>query len=229
MSRRSEPAEDGEEHARALIAKAWRSRRKALRSPPADEATLGVLMARIEADLVRACEIFRQAGARRELSVALGKLGHVALDLDHPDKARTLFKDSVAVAREAGDPLRLAHAVRHLGQVNQRLGRLDSAERCYEEALDLYDRAGTAHPLDHANALRPKALLREELGDAEGARLLWRRAAELYRAAGVEEGARECEAHLSSPSPPPRVPLRPPRPPSPPRRTGDARSRPRSP
>ena len=186
-----------EEHAQALIARAWRSRWEALQSPPADEATLGALMARIEADLVRACEISRQAGARKELSVALGKLGHVALDRDQPDKARTLFEDSVAVAREADDPLRLAHAVRHLGQVNQHLGRLDSAERCYEEALDLYDRDGTAHPLDHANALRPMALLREELGDAEGARPLWQRAADLYRAAGVEEGVRECEAHLS--------------------------------
>ncbi|MDE0260416.1 MAG: tetratricopeptide repeat protein [Gammaproteobacteria bacterium] len=188
-----------EKHARALIVKAWRSRWEALQSPPADEADLGVLMARIEADLVRACEISRQAGASKELSAALGKLGHVALDLGHPDKARTLFEESVAAARDAGDPLRLAHAVRHLGQVNQRLGRLDSAGLCYEEALDLYDRDGTAHPLDHANALRPMALLREELGDAEGARHLWRRAAKLYRAAGVEEGVRECETHLSSP------------------------------
>ena len=154
-------------------------------------------MARVEADLVRACEICEQADARKELSVALGKLGHVALDLDHPDKARTLFGRSVAVAREAGDPLRLAHAVRHLGQVNHRLGRPESAGRCYEEALDLYDQAGTAHPLDHANALRPMAALREELGDVEEARLLWKRAAKLYRSAGVEEGVRECEAHLS--------------------------------
>ena len=199
MSQRSEPAGEGKEHARALIVKAWRSRWEALQSPPADEAALGTLMARIEADLVRACEISRQAGATQELSVALGKLGHVALDQGHPDKARTLFEESVAAARETRDPLRLAHAVRHLGQVNQRLGRLDSAGRCYEEALDLYDRAGTAHPLDHANALRPMALLREELGDAEGARILWRRAAELYRAADVEEGVRECETHLSSP------------------------------
>lgn len=198
MSQRSEPAGEGKEQARALIAKAWRSRWEALQSPPADEATLGALMARVEADLVRACEISRQAGAVKELSVALGKLGHVALDVGHSDKARTLFEDSVAVAREAGDPLRLAHAVRHLGQVNQRLGRLDSAGRCYEEALDLYDRDGTAHPLDHANALRPMALLREELGDAEGAQLLWSRAAKLYRAAGVEEGVRECETHLAN-------------------------------
>lgn len=181
----------------ALIAKAWRARRQVLESPPADEATLSAVMARIEADLVRACEMCRQVGAAKELSVALGKLGHVALDLGDPERARTLFEESVAVAREAGGPLRLAHAVRHLGQVNQRLGRLQSAEQCYAEALDLYDRAGTAHSLDHANALRPMAALREELGDREGARLLWKRAAKLYRAAGVEEGVKECEARLA--------------------------------
>ena len=198
MLQRFEPAGGREKHARALIEKAWRARREALQSPPTDEATLGAVMARVEADLVRACEICEQAGAKEELSVALGRLGHVALDLDRPNRARTLFEGSVAAAREAGDPLRLAHAVRHLGQVNHRLRRLESAGTCYEEALDLYDQAGTAHPLDHANTLRPMAALSEELGAVEGARLLWRRAAQLYRAAGVEEGVRECEARLSS-------------------------------
>ena len=155
-------------------------------------------MARVEADLARACEICEQVDAKPELSVALGKLGHVALDLEDTDQARTLFEKSVAVAREANDPLRLAHAVRHLGQVNHRLGRLESAGRCYEEVLDLYDKAGTAHPLDHANALRTMAALKEDVGGVEEARLLWRRAAKLYRSAGVEEGVRECEAHLAS-------------------------------
>lgn len=187
----------GQKQARSLIEKAWRARREALLSSPTDEATLGAVMARVEADLVGACEICEQAGAKKELSVALGKLGHVALDLDHPNKARTLFEESVAAAREAGDPLRLAHAVRHLGQVKHRLGRLESAGRSYEEALDLYALAGAAHPLDQANTLRPMALLSEELGDVEAARLRWRRAAKLYRAAGVEEGVRECEARLS--------------------------------
>lgn len=128
--------------------------------------------------------------------MALGKLGHVALDQDHRDKALTLFEEAVAVARETGDTLRLAHAVRHLGQVNHCLGELESAERRYEEALDLYQQAGDAHPLDHANALRPMAALRQELGDVDGARLMWRRASELYRTAGVEEGVHECEARL---------------------------------
>lgn len=184
--------------ARALIANAWRARREALRSPPLDEAAQAAVMARIEADLVKARDICERAGAKRELSTALGKLGHVAQDLGHPDRAHTLFEESVAVARQTGDPLRVAHAVRHLGQVNRRLGRLEDARRCYEEALALYDLAGAeAHPLDHANALRPMAVLSEELGDVDAARVLWRRAAKLYRTAGVEEGVRECEARLS--------------------------------
>ena len=195
---RFEPAESWQRQVQALIEKAWRARREALQTSPTDEATLGAALARVEADLVRAREICQQAGAKKQLSVALGRLGHVALDLDQPTKARNLFEESVAAAREAGDPLRLAHAIRHLGQVNHRLGRLESAGSCYHEALHLYDQAGTAHPLDHANTLRPMALLREELGDVEGARLLWRRAAKLYQAAGVEEGVRECEAQLSS-------------------------------
>ncbi len=197
MSRRFESAGGGTEHARALVAKAWRARREALQLSSTDEVNFVAVMAGVEADLVRACEMYEQAGARKGLSAALGKLGHVALDLDDTDRSRTLFEQSVAVAREADDPLRLAHAVRHLGQVNYRLGRLDSAGSCYEEALDLYDRAGTAHPVDHANALRPMAALREELGDVQGARLMWRRAAELYRSAGVEEGVHECEARLT--------------------------------
>lgn len=136
----------GTPDARALIAEAWRARYEALRSPPTDEPASRAVMAQVEADLVRACEICEQAGARRGHSVALGKLGHVALDLGNPDRARTLFEESVAVAREAGDPLRLAHAVRHLGQVNRRLGRLDEAERCYEEALALYQETGRHIP-----------------------------------------------------------------------------------
>ncbi len=187
--------------ARTLIAKAWRARYDALQSSPADKATLRTVMARVEADLVRACDICEQAGDTKAHSVALGKLGHVALDLGDPDRARALFEKSVAVARDAGDPLRVAHAVRHLGQVNRRLGRLDEAVRCYEEALALYEaggpEGGPAHPLDHANAIRPLAALREELGDGEAARRLWGRAAKLYRAAGVEEGVRECETRLA--------------------------------
>ena len=110
-------------HARALIARAWRARAKALESPPTDEAALRDVMARVEADLARACEICARAGAEEG---AFRRTGQAGTRRSRPGRirtrARTLFAESVAVAREADDPLRLAHALRHLGQVEQSVG-----------------------------------------------------------------------------------------------------------
>ena len=109
-----------------------------------------------------------------------------------------MLPEAVAAARNAGDPLRLAHAVRHLGDVHRHAGRLVEAEACYDEALSLYGRhAAGAAALDHANALRPMAILKENLGHVEEARVLWGRARELYGAAGVEAGVAECADHLA--------------------------------
>lgn len=180
----------------ALIEKSWRTRWEAMRSPPADPSAGEAISARVEADLVRACGICEEIGATRELSIALGKLAHVALDRGRTDRARALLEDAVAAAREAGDPLRVAHAVRHLGQVHHRQRRWDQAEECYREALDLYEEVAGASPLDHANALRPMAMLLEDRGDVDGAAGVWRKAAWLYRSAGVESGVEECEARV---------------------------------
>ena len=180
-----------------LIQRAWRKRYEAMLDPPVDKAALQRIVKRVEADLLRACAICRQAGASRELSIALGKLGHLALDEGDRDRALDLFEQATAAASEAGDPLRVAHAMRHLGQVHHRLGQLEQAERACRQAVDLYDGASAASPLDHANALRPLALLREECGDTDEAGALWRRAARLYRIAGVGEGVEECEARIA--------------------------------
>ena len=183
--------------ARALIDRAWRTRGEALQSPPPDASESEAIAARVEADLVRACGICERIGARRELSIALGKLAHVALDRGRTDRALALLEDAVAAATAAGDPLRLAHAVRHLGQVHHRRGQWDQAEACYQEALDLYGEANDVSPLDHANALRPMAILLEERGDADEAVGIWREAAGLYRSAGVNAGVEECEARIA--------------------------------
>lgn len=205
MIERFEPAGGWAAQARALIDRAWRTRAGAMAASTGagrDGAWVARRVAarvasRVEADLELACEISRRNGAKRELSIALGKLGHVALDADRTDTALVRFEEAAAVARETGDPLRVAHAVRHVGQVHQRRGRRERAERAYREALDLYREAGTPPPLDHANALRPLALLREERGDPGEAKDLWRRAARLYRIAGVAEGVEECEARVA--------------------------------
>ena len=183
----------------ALIRKAWTLRCETMKAPPAVEAELPAIVEQIRAQLVEAAAICRETGAGGELSVALGKLGHVEQDAGRHEAARACYGEAVAAARNAGDPRRLAHAVRHLGDVHRHAGRLVEAEACYDEALSLYGRLETRGPavLDHANAVRPMAILREESGQVEEARALWRRARDLYRAAGIEAGVAECSDHLA--------------------------------
>ena len=182
----------------ALIRKAWTLRCETLKPPPAVEAALPMIVEQVREYLVEAATICRETGADRELSVALGKLGHVEQDAGRHEAALACYEQSVAAARRADDPLRLAHAVRHLGDVHRHGGRLAEAEACYEEALSLYARHATgAAALDHANALRPMAILKEELGQVGQARLLWKHARDLYSAVGIEAGVAECADHLA--------------------------------
>jgi tetratricopeptide (TPR) repeat protein len=66
-------------------------------------------------DLLDAVAVYRQAGASRELVLALKGLGQIERDLGRGDAARPLYEEAVAICREEGDPLTLAHTVRHLG------------------------------------------------------------------------------------------------------------------
>lgn len=181
-----------------LIRQAWALRRDKLAAPPASEAAARAVAARIRGYLVEAIAICRAAGADRELVVALGKLGHVEQDAGRHEIARVCFEEAVAVARAVADPLRLAHAVRHLGDAHRHARRLTEAEACYEEALSLHGgHAAGAAKLDHANALRPMAILKEERGQVEEARILWERARDLYGAVGIEAGVAECADRLA--------------------------------
>jgi tetratricopeptide (TPR) repeat protein len=113
-----------------------------------------------------------------------------------PEEARASYEEAVAACRREGDDLRLAHTVRHLGDVHQDAGRLGPAEGCYEEALSIYRRRQDAWALDLANALRPMALLRETQGRTEEAVALWTEAESLYASLDVKAGVAECAAHL---------------------------------
>lgn len=181
-----------------LLRKAWSLRRQTLTAPPAVEAELRTAVAQVRRQLIEAVAICRETGAGRELVVALGKLGHVEQDAGRREAARACYEEAVTVARTVDDPLRLAHAVRHLGDVHRQAGRLAEAETCYDEARSLYARneAGAA-VLDHANTLRPLAMLKEKLGQVEEARALWRRARDLYRSVGIEAGVAECADRLA--------------------------------
>ena len=173
-----------------MIDGAWRTRYRTMQEPPATEAELKRVIQNVRADLAKAVEICRRTGAKRELSIALGKLGHVEQDVE---AQVACYEEAVAAARDCGDAMRLAHAVRHLGDVHRRAGRRKDARRCYEEALTLYRDAASPPTLDFANAVRPMAILKAEIGESEAALALWGEAKALYAAVGIEAGVEEAE------------------------------------
>jgi len=172
-----------------LIDRAWRTRYRAFQQRPDSEEELRRVIASVHADLEKAVAICRDVDAKRELSMALGKLGHV---VEGVEAKLACYVEAVAAAREGGDAMQIAHAVRHLGDVHRNAGRRAEAKGCYDEALDLY-RSKAAPTLDVANAVRPMAILKADLGERKEALALWREARELYATVDIAEGVEEAD------------------------------------
>lgn len=123
--------------------------------------------------LTRAAELRREAESHRR---------------HDGNRAVALYEEAIALLRQTPDTLKLAHALRHLGDVHMEQGRSDLAGPLYDEAIALY----RAHPeppkLDLANALRSLAIHRET-----EAIELWSEAGKLYAEVGVPAGAEEAE------------------------------------
>jgi len=167
-----------------LVDAAWRARREGRH----DEAERGLI------DVV---DRARLSGHRPILVRALGALAHVVRDADQPERALPLYEEAIALGRQGGPDLSLAHSVRHLGDLHRDAGRMSEAGRCYDEALALYRAAPSPPALDFANALRPAALLKESQGEIDAARDLWAEARRLYEAAGIRVAVDECRRHLT--------------------------------
>ena len=112
------------------------------------------------------------------------------------DDARRHYEEAVVSLRELGEPFRLAHTIRHLGDVLYEAGRAALAEPQYREALALYRRERNAPRLDLANAIRSLAVLTEHAGNPEEASRLWAEAHDLYAELGVSPGVSESAARL---------------------------------
>jgi tetratricopeptide (TPR) repeat protein len=111
-------------------------------------------------------------------------------------EARELYGQAAEVLRE-NHRQRYAHTIRHIADIFQDEANLAEAQPLYEEALEIYRSDFNTKVLDLANTVRPCALLQESLGARGRARELWQEARILYRSVRVEEGVRECEAHLA--------------------------------
>ncbi len=115
-------------------------------------------------------------------------------DLSH---ALEVYTAGAEQLRTMEQPIRLAHALRHVADIQRELGLRDEAEANYAEALAIYRGQPAASKLDLANTLRGYALLMESLGDTGNARDMWSEAGELYRAVEVQSGVDEAERQLT--------------------------------
>jgi tetratricopeptide (TPR) repeat protein len=146
---------------------------------------------------LQALVLCRCSTNRLALIQSLKGLAQIERDLGHDADSLPLYEEAVALARAEGDPLLLAHTVRHLGDIHRQAAQFPQAQNCYEEALTLYRSNATTAPLDLANALRPYALLKEQIGEREHAKPLWEEARKLYASANAPDGVSESAKHLS--------------------------------
>jgi tetratricopeptide (TPR) repeat protein len=140
-----------------------------------------MLFAIKERDMPSDADRMEQLGRARELR----QLGESARRTDST-MARKYYEEAVGLFREVGEPLTLAHIIRHLGDVYHEQGRPNLAEPCYHEALELYRNHEKGSSLDLANAIRSLAVLRWEQ-----ARALWEEARDLYATLRIEAGIKE--------------------------------------
>ena len=131
----------------------------------------------------RAADSLRQAGERARRH--------------DPALARRSYEEAVALLRQTAETLKLAHTLRHLGDVYCEAGETALAEPCYIEALALYRAHPLPPPLHLANAIRAAAMLQVRLGHSANALPLWAEARALYAACGIDAGVEECSRHMA--------------------------------
>lgn len=160
-----------------------------------DSARAARREARMEDALEKYQEIValsRKNGAKETLIVGLKGLAQIESDRGKFGAALPYYLEAVSQSRELQDELLLAHTIRHLADVHRKIGDLDSAESCYQEAISIYRADSRTSPLELANAIRPMALLMEKLFRIHDAKKLWEEAERLYTSAAVGEGVAEC-------------------------------------
>ena len=148
-------------------------------------------------DLIEAVALCRKGQEEIDLAKALTALGQIESDLHDHAGALKNYEDAAAIYRATNDSQRLAHTIRHIGDMHRRQKRADLAEPCYREAVELYRCDPTTPPLDLANALRGFAMLKDDMGEQLEAKPLWEEARELYAAVEVKEGVAESSRRLA--------------------------------
>jgi tetratricopeptide (TPR) repeat protein len=124
-------------------------------------------------------------------------LGQIERDRKNVGAALMHYQLAVELFRKLDSPLTLAHTIRHVADILLDEGKLEPAQRHYEEALSIYCAHEETPPLDLANTLRGYALLKEGSRKTEEATMLWKQTQALYEQLGIEPGVTECRSHVA--------------------------------
>jgi tetratricopeptide (TPR) repeat protein len=129
---------------------------------------------------------------------AVTGLGQTERDQGHLAQALAHYQEAAAILRGTANAARLAHTVRHVGDIHQQMEQPALAGPCYQEALTLYRALPQTGAGELANALRSWALFQQGRASTAEVAATWRETRDLYRAAGIEAGALESERHLAA-------------------------------
>jgi len=124
--------------------------------------------------------------------------GKAARDAGDLPEALRAYWIAAAALRVVSEPLRLAHTIRHIADIQRQMGELDDAKANYAEALAIYRSNLSTSILDLANTLRGFALLMQQLDDPAAATAMWQEARALYNAVSVQAGVDEADRRLAA-------------------------------
>lgn len=129
-----------------------------------------------------------------------GRLNHIYMQLDYDQdlyqSALEFNKISVDHYLRSGNQDRIAHALRHRGDLYFELGDLNKSKTCYMRVLEIYRENKETSSLDLANALRKYGLLLERLNKNSHALPVWKEVEDLYARCNLKEGILEAREHI---------------------------------
>jgi len=124
--------------------------------------------------------------------------GYAAHHAGNLQLALELYQSAADALRPLNQPLRLAHTIRHVADIQRQRNLLHEARADYAEALAIYRSSPEAGKLDLANTLRGYALLSQSTGEIPSASAMWIEAGELYAAVGVQAGVEEAQRRIEA-------------------------------
>jgi arsenate reductase len=131
-----------------------------------------------------------EAGARIDAARAARAAGDIA-------GAIAGYAAAALASEAAGDVALLAHALRHVGDLQFEAGDPVASAASLRKALGHYRGLGAGHDLDLANTLRGLARATAAIDGPARALDAWREARDLYAACGVDAGVVECDRRLA--------------------------------